>query len=76
MADMQTLTGRVWELDQRVILPLFRIVGGVENTGVLPLLLPFGFNFTGIVLHINQIAFLRIVSIGNKCEAELFSVRP
>ena len=51
MADMQSLSGRIRELDQAVKLRLVRAGDGAAALMLDPVFLPFLFNFCVIVLH-------------------------
>ena len=51
MADMQSLTGGVRELDKAVELGLIAAGDGGIGLGLFPIGLPFSFNGSKIVLH-------------------------
>ena len=51
MADMHTGSARVRKFYQTVKLRSLIVVHSLENAGVIPLFLPFGFYLFKIVLH-------------------------
>ena len=51
MADMQSLTGRIRELHQRIVFGLGVVIFGMEYMGFFPLFLPLRFNFLKFVFQ-------------------------